>query len=389
QFTPLTNIQKFAELPSEALFDSLFVYQRPINDDAPVLSWKIVREKASVELAVSIEMEALSENRLGLRLTVDPTQIPLEQGKIMLQQMESIIASLLKLEDTPDRSVLSIIPPKDPIIPTNFQYLHEMAETSVKDHPDRIAMEFVDSLEDGQVSSRQWTFRQLDEEANKIAHLLVDRGAKPGDIIATSFDKCPEASFAFYGILKAGCAFCAIDPTAPAARKAFILEDSKAQVLLTSESIRSELIGSTQCDVIDLINLEDKHRSSSSAVPVKDLSPSSVSYVLYTSGTTGTPKGCELTHDNAVQLVMAFKRLFKGRWTDESRWLQFASYHFDVSVLEQFWTWIVGMRLVCAPRDLILEDIAGFIDTMQITHLDLTPSLGRLLDPALVPSLHK
>ncbi|KAG9674735.1 peptide synthetase, partial [Aureobasidium melanogenum] len=389
QFTPLTNIQKFAELPSEALFDSLFVYQRPINDNAPFFSWKIVREKASVELAVSIEMEALSENRLGLRLTVDPTQIPFEQGKIMLQQMESIVAGLLKFEDTPDRSVLSIIPPKDPIIQTDFRYLHEMTETSVKDHPERIAMEFVDSLEDGQVSSRQWTFSQLDEEANKIAHLLVDRGAKPGDIIATSFDKCPEASFAFYGILKAGCAFCAIDPTAPAARKAFILEDSNAQVLLTSESIRSELLGSTQCDILDLINLEDKHKLSSSAVPVKDLSPSSVSYVLYTSGTTGTPKGCELTHDNAVQLVMAFKRLFKGRWTDESRWLQFASYHFDVSVLEQFWTWIVGMRLVCAPRDLILEDIAGFIDTMQITHLDLTPSLGRLLDPALVPSLHK
>ncbi|KAI4743524.1 peptide synthetase [Aureobasidium sp. EXF-12298] len=389
QFTPLTNIQKFAELPSEALFDSLFVYQRPINDDAPVFSWKVVREKASVELAVSIEMEALNENRLGLRLTADPTQIPFEQGKIILQQMESIIASLLKFQDTPDRSVLSIIPPKDPTIPTDFQYLHEMTEASAKDHPDRIAMEFVDGLEDGQISSRRWTFRQLDDEANKIAHLLVDRGAKPGDIIATSFDKCPEASFAFYGILKAGCAFCAIDPTAPAARKAFILQDSNAQVLLTSESIRSELMGSTQCDVIDLINLENKHKLSSSAVPVKDLSPSSVSYVLYTSGTTGTPKGCELTHGNAVQLVMAFKRLFKGRWTDESRWLQFASYHFDVSVLEQFWTWIVGMRLVCAPRDLILEDIAGFIDTMQITHLDLTPSLGRLLDPALVPSLHK
>ncbi|KAK6003449.1 hypothetical protein QM012_009220 [Aureobasidium pullulans] len=389
QFTPLTSIQKFAELPNEALFDSLFVYQRPINDDAPDHSWKIIREKASVELAASIEMEALSENRLGLRLTVDPTQIPSEQGSIMLQQMEAIIASLLRFKDKPDTSVLSIIPPKDPIIPTDFQYLHEMTEASVMDHPDCIAMEFVDGLEDDQVSSRLWTFRQLDEEANKIAHLLVDRGAKPGDIIATSFDKCPEASFAFYGILKAGCAFCAIDPTAPAARKAFILQDSNAQILLTSESIRSELIDSTQCEIIDLINLEDKQGLSSSAVAVTGLSPSSVSYVLYTSGTTGTPKGCELTHDNAVQLIMAFKRLFKGRWTDESCWLQFASYHFDVSVLEQFWTWIVGMRLVCAPRDLILEDIAGFIDTMQITHLDLTPSLGRLLDPALVPSLHK
>jgi amino acid adenylation domain-containing protein len=389
QFTPLTNIQKYAELPSEALFDSLFVYQRPLNDDIPASTWKIIREKASVELAVSVEMEALSEDRLGLRLTVDPAQIPHEQADVMLQQMEAIIAGLLKFEDTLDRSVLSIIPPKDPVIPTDFKYLHEMTEASVECYSDRVAIEFVDGLEDGQISSRHWTYRQLDEEANKIARLLINRGAKPGDVIATSFDKCPEASFAFYGILKAGCAFCAIDPTAPAARKAFILQDSNARVLLTSESIRLELRELTQCDVIDLINLEDKDNFSTSSVSVSGLSPSSVSYVLYTSGTTGTPKGCEITHDNAVQLVLSFKRLFKGRWTDESRWLQFASYHFDVSVLEQFWTWIVGMRLVCAPRDLILEDIAGFLDTMQITHLDLTPSLGRLLDPALVPSLHK
>jgi amino acid adenylation domain-containing protein len=389
QFTPLTNIQKYAELPSEALFDSIFVYQRPLNDDVPTSSWKIVREKASVELAVSVEMEALGGDRLGLRLTVDPAQIPHEQANIMLQQMEAIIAGLLKFQNTPDTSILSIIPPKDPIIATDFKYLHEMTEASVEHYSDRVAMEFVDGLEDGRVSSRHWTYRELDQEANKIAHLLINRGVKPGDIVATSFDKCPEASFAFYGILKAGCAFCAIDPTAPAARKAFILQDSNAQVLLTSESIHSELRELTQCDIVDLINLEDRDKLSTSPVSVSGLSPSSVSYVLYTSGTTGTPKGCEITHDNAVQLVMSFKRLFKGRWTDDSRWLQFASYHFDVSVLEQFWTWIVGMRLICAPRDLILEDIAGFLDTMQITHLDLTPSLGRLLDPALVPSLHK
>ncbi|KAI4729506.1 peptide synthetase [Aureobasidium sp. EXF-10728] len=388
-FTPLTNIRKYAELPNEALFDSIFVYQRPLDEDTPASSWRIVRESASVELAVSVEMEALSDNRLGLRLTVHPAQVPYEQGNIVLQQMEDIITRLLKLKEAPDTSVLSIIPPKDPIISTDFQYLHEMTEASVKNYPDRIAMEFVDGLEDGQISSRHWTFRQLDEEANKIAHLLIDRGARPGDIIATSFDKCPEASFAFYGILKAGCAFCAIDPTAPAARKAFILQDSSARVLLTSDSIRTELKELTHCDVVDLINLDERGSLPTSSVSVTGLSPSSVSYVLYTSGTTGTPKGCEITHDNAVQLIMSFKRLFKGRWTDESRWLQFASYHFDVSVLEQFWTWIMGMRLVCAPRDLILEDIAGFLDTMQITHLDLTPSLGRLLDPALVPSLHK
>lgn len=388
QFTPMTDIQRYAELPNEALFDSLFVYQRPLSNAASEAPWEIVHEKASVEIAVSIEMEALPKDQLGFRLTIDPAHVPIEQGKIILQQMEEIIANLIGIKDRFDTSVLAIMPPKDAIIPTKFKYLHELAEVSAKEYPDRIAMEFVDSLENGQVSSRRWTYRQLDEEANKVAHLLLARGVQPGGIVATSFDKCPEASFAFFGILKAGCAFCAIDPTAPTARKAFILQDSNAKAMLTSASIQSELQDSTGCDIVDLTNLDNAESLSTDPVSIPELSPSSVSYVLYTSGTTGTPKGCELTHENAVQALMSFQRLFSGRWTEHSRWLQFASYHFDVSVLEQFWTWSIGIRMVCASRDLILEDIMGFIDTMQITHLDLTPSLGRLLDPAMVPSLH-
>lgn len=388
QFTPLTDIQRYAELPNEALFDSLFAYQRPLSNELSHSSWQVVHEEASVELAVSIEMEALPSDRLGFRLTVDPAQVPIPQGEIMLHQMEEIILNLIGIKEAFDESALSIIAPKDPVIPTNFRYLHEFAEACVESFPDRIAMEFVDSLSDGKVFSRSWTYRQLDEQANRIAHLLMRRGLKPGDIVATSFDKCPEASFAFFGILKAGCAFCAIDPTAPTARKVFILEDSASKVMLTTSSIQSELGRSGNCDIIDLINLDEGEPLPTHPVSLSKLSSSSVSYVLYTSGTTGTPKGCEITHENAVQALMSFQRLFKGRWTDDSRWLQFASYHFDVSVLEQFWTWGVGMRLVCAPRDLILEDIMGFLDTMHITHLDLTPSLGRLLDPAMVPSLH-
>lgn len=62
---------------------------------------------------------------------------------------------------------------------------------------------------------------------------------------------------------------------------------------------------------------------------------------------------------------------------------------FDVSILEQFWSWSVGIALVGAPRDLVLQDLAGFIQSMEITHIDLTPSLARLLHPNDVPSLHQ
>jgi len=62
---------------------------------------------------------------------------------------------------------------------------------------------------------------------------------------------------------------------------------------------------------------------------------------------------------------------------------------FDVSILEQFWSWSVGIALVGAPRDLVLQDLAGFIRSLKITHIDLTPSLARLLHPNDVPSLHQ
>ncbi|KAK7754526.1 NRPS [Diatrype stigma] len=85
--------------------------------------------------------------------------------------------------------------------------------------------------------------------------------------------------------------------------------------------------------------------------------------------------------------MLAFKELFSGHWDDQSRWLQFASFHFDVSVLEQYWSWFVGITVVAAPRDLILSDLIGTISKLEITHIDLTPSLARLTHPDEVPSL--
>jgi len=90
-----------------------------------------------------------------------------------------------------------------------------------------------------------------------------------------------------------------------------------------------------------------------------------------------------------VQALLAFQRLFAGHWDTNSRWLQFASFHFDVSVLEQYWSWSVGICVVSAPRDLIFEDLAKSISDLNITHIDLTPSLAQILHPDEVPSLCK
>ncbi|KAL1836095.1 hypothetical protein VTK73DRAFT_5205 [Phialemonium thermophilum] len=172
-----------------------------------------------------------------------------------------------------------------------------------------------------------------------------------GRTVAILFDKCPEAFFAMLGTLKAGCAFVALDPGAPPSRKRFILHDSRAAAVLTSQAFRDEAGSFSD---VPVLAVDEATLLGWPPEPVdlgRQLSPSSVCYCLYTSGTTGTPKGCEITHDNAVQAVLAFQRLFAGRWdASSSRWLQFASFHFDVAVLEQYWTWCPASAAASSSR---------------------------------------
>jgi amino acid adenylation domain-containing protein len=168
-----------------------------------------------------------------------------------------------------------------------------------------------------------------------------------------------------------------------------VIQDSGASAVL---SMAAQSFGIRQDVDVPLLNLDEMDLKSllgTKPALQRQIIPQDRSYCLYTSGTTGTPKGCELTHENAVQALLAFQRIFAGHWNDDSRMLQFAFFHFDVSVLEQFWSWSVGIRVVSAPRDVIFEDLVNSINTLGITHIDLTPSLAQLVHPDDVPSLCK
>ena len=213
---------------------------------------------------------------------------------------------------------------------------------------------------------------------------------RPGDLVAVCFDKCPEAYLAILGVLKAGAAFVALDAGAPASRLGFILRDSGAVALLHRDDaggLAAELASSAAVPRLAVaLDALGGYPSTPPAL-ARPAAPEDTCYCLYTSGTTGAPKGCLISHESAVQAMLAFRALFAGRWDPDSRWLQFAALHFDVAVLEQYWTWSVGLALVAAPRDVVLSDLARAIASLAITHIDLTPSLARLLRPDEVPSL--
>lgn len=351
---------------------------------------------------ISIEFLPLYSNEavLQLRLVARKDILPQDQASILLEQLEVTLADTIlypgkNSADTTSYSseLLSITPAKEAYIPSKFTLLHQFVESQAEHHPYNVALEFATSLAVDKSCKRQWNYRELDFEGDKIAQLLARNGVKPRSMVAICFRKCPEASFATLGILKAGCAFVAIDPDAPTDRQRFIVQDSDSVVVLVMKDTAEALRQQSKVPVIALDDVRDSCATTTTTklqlMPPKRLDGRDLCYCLYTSGTSGTPKACLITHENAVQAMLSFQRLFHGHWDVDSRFLQFASFHFDVSVLEQYWSWSVGICVTSAPRDLIFEDIARAITALGITHLDLTPSLAKTLHPDDVPSLCK
>ena len=188
------------------------------------------------------------------------------------------------------------------------------------------------------------------------------------------------------GALKAGCGFLAVDAGAPPARKAFIVNDSGAAILFINTQLENDF-ADIRCPSVAVDKFSTSTFPDNRPLLKHEIESSDVAYCLYTSGTTGNPKGCLITHENVVQAMMSFRRLF--RWNEHSKWLQFAAYHFDVSVMEQYWAWGLGLCVIGAPRDLIFEDLAGTVNKLGITHIDLTPSLAQTLSPSDVPTLRQ
>lgn len=324
-------------------------------------------------------------------LTFRKESIPLAQSATILEQLDECLKTILapprrnNAAQSYSPQLYSITPAKDAIITSGVALLHEFVETRALSQPSSTAFEFYTSISDGKGEKRSWSYAELNKVGNRVAHLLKSSNVQQRSIVVICFNKCPEASFIMLGIQKAGCAFLAIDPGAPAARKKFIVEDSQAAAIITTKDLAKSFEDKLACKLVVIDNVDLAIFPSSKPILGSAIRPQDTSYCLYTSGTTGTPKGCELSHSNAVQFILAFKRLLKR--DEHSRFLQFASFHFDVSVMEQYWSWSVGICVISAPRDLLFEDLPGAIRSMAITHIDLTPSLARLLHPHEVPSL--
>ncbi|WP_342514302.1 amino acid adenylation domain-containing protein [Sporosarcina sp. FSL K6-1522] len=191
----------------------------------------------------------------------------------------------------------------------------------------------------------EMTYRQLNEQSNQIAHLLLASGLQTGDYVAIVMERSKETVSSLLGVLKAGGVYVPIDPSYPKERCHYLLNDTGAPFILTKEEHTSLLT--------DLLH-DDAH--SRTVLPVEDmdttlskenlnvkLAPNDLAYIIYTSGSTGKPKGTMLQHHSVINLITDNQRIYHS--TEHDVYSQFISYSFDPSVTETFTALFSGARL--------------------------------------------
>ncbi|HHO68226.1 MAG TPA: amino acid adenylation domain-containing protein, partial [Gammaproteobacteria bacterium] len=246
--------------------------------------------------------------------------------------------------------------------------IHQLIEAQVQRQPDAHAVCF-----DGETTS----YARLNADANRLAHLLVRRGVRPGDFVGLCMERGVDMLTGILGILKAGGAYLPLDPHYPAERLAFMLKDSAASLLVSRSALTEGLPGELPATVL-LDDDADELANQPDGNPDLAIRPDQPAYAIYTSGSTGTPKGVLVTHANLVHSTCA--RLI--HYPEPVRaYLLLSSFSFDSSVAGIFWTLCQGGMLVL-PRQGEEQDILAIADLIRRTaasHVLALPSLYGLL----------
>ena len=291
-------------------------------------------------------------------------------GTLMSQaacQPEAAIGDLQTLSENERHRVLRVFntfPSHEP----GDQCLHHLFEAQVALTPDNIAVISED---------QSLTYRELDRRANQLAHYLKSRGVGPETPVGICLERSLEMIVGLVGILKAGGAYVPIDPSYPKDRLFYLLEDSRAPILLTQKRFRNEFLGATAAIVS--IDSEERYFDEYSGLkPSTSETADGVAYVIYTSGSTGRPKGVLVTHRNAVHSTLARLDYYNEPVTC---FLLLSSFAFDSSVAGIFWTLSQGGRLFLAQEGVqkAPSELGALIEHAHVTHVLCLPSLYSVL----------
>jgi amino acid adenylation domain-containing protein len=269
-----------------------------------------------------------------------------------------------------------------------MKLLHETLKGNVDEYSEKNALIFKD---------KTLSYRALDQISSQMAFLCMEKGAGVGDRIGIYIDKSIDSIIAIFGILKTGACYVPLDPLAPLERQNLIVNDCDLQYLVTTSvklrqvrTIAAQSKGLKHVFVLDKRRKEDTlnipgikmyFRDDMSRLPVnspvvsEQLTPDSLAYILYTSGSTGQPKGVMLSHRAALAFVEWSYRTFS--MVSDDIVSSHAPLHFDLSIFDIFVSIRAGATICLVPQgwSAFPRSIVDFIEQKRITTWYSVPSI--------------
>ncbi len=247
-----------------------------------------------------------------------------------------------------------------------------------QDTPDNIAVVFKD---------HSYTYAEVNDLSNRIAGYLAAQGLGAGDVVSVLIPRCEWMAIASLGILKAGCAYQPLDPSYPKERLNFMMEDAQTRLLMSLDpaSDANAEDGSGWLDGLDVLSeknipvfdLNDAAQLDRCEQPATaTINPDSLFILLYTSGSTGVPKGCQLTHGNLVAFCHWYQRFYELK--PEHHVAAYASYGFDACMMDMYPALTCGAAVHIIPEEIRLDLIAlnDYFEQNAITHSFMTTQVG-------------
>ncbi|WP_179335208.1 non-ribosomal peptide synthetase [Winogradskyella costae] len=248
------------------------------------------------------------------------------------------------------------------------QPLHELISKQAQITPFKTALKF---------ESSEITYREFEKQVNQLAHALGEQGVKSGTVIAVALPRSIELVVSLAAIMQCGAAYLPLDPSYPQQRLDFMMKDSEAAVFISSnKNILNIETSATVLVMEDLFNDLSKFPSTPQNFPV---GVDDMAYLLYTSGSTGNPKGVQVTHKNLVNFL--YSMLDKPGIEETDKLLSITTISFDIAGLELYLPLLKGATLVIANDETAKDTrlMLELLDDEDISILQATPTTWQML----------
>jgi amino acid adenylation domain-containing protein/non-ribosomal peptide synthase protein (TIGR01720 family) len=242
------------------------------------------------------------------------------------------------------------------------------------------------------------TYRELNEYSNQLAWQLKEKGVKPGAIAALMMEPSIEMVAAILAVLKGGGAYLPIDPGYPEERKHYMVNDSRARVLVTTRNLAQEVgkLRNREDEKKEIICLDgckrpgpgeafSEKRHAPCSMPHANHASVSLAYVIYTSGTTGRPKGTAVEHRGVVNMLLCRKDLYRMGGKDVA--LNLFSYSFDGFITSCFTPLVSGAAVVLFSESGVkdITEITTVVKAHRVTHMICVPQLFKTIVQYMTP----